>query len=65
MLSRIIEKKSGMTVERITMYLDHLSLVPIQLEDRLLYVISVERNARDTLKILRLPYPKILEYVHT
>ncbi|MEM0312544.1 MAG: hypothetical protein QXM60_04460 [Thermoplasmatales archaeon] len=54
-----------MTVERITMYLDHLSLVPIQLEDRLLYVISVERNARDTLKILRLPYPKILEYVHT
>ncbi|MEM4089736.1 MAG: hypothetical protein QXQ46_03140 [Thermoplasmatales archaeon] len=65
LLSRMMEKKSGMTVERITRDLDHLSVVPIQLEDRLLYVSSDDRIARDTLKILGLPYPKVLECAHT
>ncbi|MEM4090755.1 MAG: hypothetical protein QXQ46_08465 [Thermoplasmatales archaeon] len=53
-LSRKMEKKSGTTVERITRDLDHLSVVPIQLEDRLLYVSSNYRNAKDTLNIFRI-----------
>ncbi len=65
LLSRIMEKKAGRTIESITRDLDYLDVVPIHLEDRLVYVSSYNRRASDTLKTLGVPYPKILESAHT
>lgn len=65
LLSRIMEKQTGMTIRSITRDLDYLDVTPIKVEDRLVYVSSDDRRASDILKVLGIPYPKILECAHT
>ena len=65
LLSRIMEKQTGRTIESITRDLDYLDDVPIHVDDRLVFVSSDNSRASDILKILGVPYPKILESAHT
>ena len=61
LLSRIMEKQTGRTIESITRDLDYLDVVPIHVDDRLVFVSSDDSRASDILKILGVPYPKIPE----
>ncbi|MGC9192428.1 MAG: IS1634 family transposase [Thermoplasmata archaeon] len=65
LLSRIMEKQTGRTIESITKDLDYLDVVPIQAEDKLVYVSSDSSRASDILKLLGVSYPRILESAHT
>ena len=65
LLSRIMEKQTGRTIESITRDPDYLDVVPIHVEDRLVFVSSDNIRAAGILKILGVPYPKILESAHT
>ena len=60
LLSRIMEKQTGRTIESITRDLDYLDVVPIHVEDRLVFVSSDNSTGTGILKILGVPYPKIL-----
>ncbi len=65
LLSRIMEKQTGRTIESMTRDLDYLDVVPIHVEDRLVFVSSDSSRAAGILKILGVPYPRILESAHT
>ena len=65
LLSRIMENQAKRAIESITRDLDYPDVVPIHLEDRLVFVSSDNRMASDILRTLGVPYPKILESAHT
>ena len=65
LLSRIMENPAKRTIESITRDLDYPDVVPIHVEDRLVFVSSDSSRAAGILKILGVPYPRILESAHT
>jgi transposase len=65
LLSRIMEKHTGRTIDSIRKDLNCLDVVPVSVEKRVLYISSESREASDILKSLGLPYPRIRESAHT
>lgn len=65
LLSRIMKKQTGKSIESATKGLDYLDNVPINEEDRLVFASSYKSRASDILKILGVPYPSVLENAHT
>lgn len=65
LVSRIMEKLSGRTIDSIRKDLNYLDVVPVTVEKRDLYISSESSAASDILKSLGLPYPGIRESAHT
>ena len=65
LLSRIMEKLTGRTIDRIRRSLNYLDVVPVTVEKRKLYISSESSDASEVLKSLGLPYPRIRECAHT
>ncbi len=65
LLSGIMEKRTGRTIDSIRKDLNCLDVVPVSVEKRDLYISSESREASDILKSLGLPYPRIRECAHT
>ncbi|MCL5799873.1 MAG: hypothetical protein M1341_00930 [Candidatus Thermoplasmatota archaeon] len=65
LLSRIMEKLTGRTIDSIRRSLNYLDVVPVVVEKKELYVSSESSEASDILKSLGLPYPRIRECAHT
>ena len=65
LLSRIMEKLTGRTIDSIRRSLNYLDVVPVAVEKKELYVSSESSEASDILKSLGLPYPRIRECAHT
>ena len=65
LLSRIMEKLTGRTIDSIRRSLNYLDVVPVMVEKRELYFSSESSEASDVLKSLGLPYPRIRECAHT
>ena len=65
LLSRIMEKLTGSTIDSISQSLNYLDVVPITVENRELYISSESIEASDVLKSLGIPYPRIRECAHT
>jgi len=64
-LSRIMEKLSGRTINSIRVDLNFLDVVPVIAEKREIYISSESSVASGIMKILGLPYPRIRESAHT
>ena len=64
LLSRIMENQAKRTIESITRDLDYPDVVPIHVEDSLVFVSSDDSMASDILRTLGVPYPKILGSAH-
>ena len=65
LLSRIMEKRTGKTIESIRNSLNSLDVVPVNVDTRNIYISSESREASHILKTLGLPYPRIRECAHT
>ena len=65
LLSRIMEKLTGRTIDSISRSLNYLDVVPITVGNRELYISSESIEALDVLKSLGIPYPRIRECAHT
>ena len=65
LLSRIIEKLTGRTIDSISSSLNYLDVVPVTVENREVYISSESTEASDILKSLGIPYPRIRECAHT
>ena len=65
LLSRIMEKRTGKTIESIRKSLNSLDVVPVNADTRNIYISSESREASHILKTLGLPYPRIRECAHT
>ncbi|MDA8142433.1 MAG: transposase [Thermoplasmatales archaeon] len=65
LLSRIMEKLTGRTIDSIRRSLNYLDVVPVTVEKRELYISSESSEASDVLKSLGLPYPRIRKCAHT
>ena len=65
LLSGIMEKRTGRTIDSIRKDLNCLDVVPVSVEKRDMYISSESREASDVLKSLGLPYPGIRECAHT
>ena len=65
LLSRIMEKSTGKTIESIRNSLNSLDVVPVNVDTRNIYISSESREASHILKTLGLPYPRIRECAHT
>ena len=65
LLSRIMEKLTGRTIDSIRRSLNYLDVVPVTVEKREMYISSESSEASDVLKSLGLPYPRIRECAHT
>ena len=65
LLSGIMEKRTGMTIDSIRKDLNCLGVVPISVGNRNLYISSESEDACHILKKLDLPYPRIRECAHT
>ncbi|EQB73973.1 MAG: transposase IS4 family protein [Ferroplasma sp. Type II] len=65
LLSRIMEKLTGRTIDSISSSLNYLDVVPVTVENREVYISSESTEASDILKSLGIPYPRIRECAHT
>jgi hypothetical protein len=65
LISRIMEKLTGRTIDSISRSLNYLDVVPITVGNRELYISSESIEALDVLKSLGIPYPRIRECAHT
>ena len=65
LLSWIMEKRTGKTIESIRNSLNSLDVVPVNVDTRNIYISSESREASHILKTLGLPYPRIRECAHT
>ena len=65
LLSRIMEKRTGKTIEMIRKSLNSLDVVPVNVDKRNICISSESREASNILKTLGLPYPRIRECAHT
>ncbi len=65
LVSRIMEKLTGMTINSISRDLNCLDVVPIAVENRKYYISSESTDASRSLKSLGLPEPKLHESAHT
>jgi transposase len=65
LLSRIMEKRTGKTIEMIRKSLNSLDVVTVNVDTRNIYISSESREASNILKTLGLPYPRIRECAHT
>jgi transposase len=65
LLSRIMEKLAGRTIDSISRSLNYLDVVPVTVGNRELYISSESTEASDVLKSLGIPYPRIRECAHT
>ncbi|EQD26759.1 transposase IS4 family protein [mine drainage metagenome] len=65
LLSRMMEKLSGRTINSIRKDLSYLDVVPVTVEKREMYISSGSSEASDILKSFGLPHPDIRESAHT
>jgi transposase len=65
LISGIMEKRTGKSINSIRKDLNRLYVVPVNVEDRDLYISSESREVSGILKSLGLPYPRISENAHT
>ena len=65
LVSRIMEKRTGKTIEMIRKSLNSLDVVPVNVDTRNIYISSESLEASNILKTLGLPYPRIRECAHT
>ncbi len=65
LLSRIMEKMTGMSMSVIKRELNYLDVVPITVENKQLFISSKSSAAFVILEKLGLPYPRIGESAHT
>ena len=67
LLSRIMEKRTGTTIECIRKSLNALDVVvnPVNVDTRKIYISSESQEAFQILKRLGMPYPRIRECAHT
>ncbi len=65
LVSAIMEKSTGRSIESIRRDLNRLDVVPVTVENRKFYVSSDSPEASSILKSLKIPYPRIHESAHT
>ncbi|MCL4480328.1 MAG: transposase [Candidatus Thermoplasmatota archaeon] len=65
LVSALMEKSTGKSIESIREDLNCLDVVPVTAEDRKYYVSSDSPEASSLLKSLKIPYPRIHESAHT
>ena len=65
LLSRIMEKRTGKTIESIRKSLNYLDVVPVSVVNRDICISSESKEASDILKSLGLQYPRVRECAHT
>ncbi len=65
LLSRIMEKRTGITIESIQKSLNTLDVVPVNVDTRKIYISSESQEAYQILKTLGMTYPRIRECAHT
>ena len=67
LLSRIMEKRTGITIESIQKSLNALDVVvnPVNVGTRKIYISSESQEAYQILKRLGMTYPRIHECAHT
>ena len=65
LLSRIMEKLTGRTIDSISSSLNYLDVVPVTVGNREVYISSESIEASDIFKSLGIPYPRIRECAHT
>ena len=65
LLSRIMEKRTGTTIESLRKSLNTLDVVPVNVDTRNIYISSESQEAYKILKTLGMTYPRIRECAHT
>ena len=65
LLSRIMEKRTGTTIESLRKSLNTLDVVPVNVDTRKIYISSESQEAYQILKTLGMTYPRIRECAHT
>ncbi len=65
LVSAIMEKSTGRSIESIRKDLNCLDVVPVTVENRKFYVSSDSPEVSSILKSLKIPYPRIHESAHT
>jgi len=65
LVSAIMEKSTGRSIESIRKDLNRLDVVPVTVENMKFYVSSDSPEASSILKSLKIPYPRIHESAHT
>ena len=65
LLSRIMEKRTGTTIESLRKSLNTLDVVPVNVDTRNIYISSESQEAYKILKTLGMTYPRIRDCAHT